>query len=72
MRRPQQSLPQARSGIVYFALQNGRSTGRYKSLDGRANPPETVLNSYIFSRKIKKSAENPGSSPAAGIKKIKN
>ncbi|WP_333250921.1 hypothetical protein [Microcoleus sp. Pol7_B2] len=34
MPSPQQSLPQARTGIVYFALQNGRSPEATKVATG--------------------------------------
>ncbi|MEG4515226.1 MULTISPECIES: hypothetical protein [unclassified Microcoleus] len=69
---PQESLPQARTSIVYFALQNGRSTSSYKSLDGRANLPETRLIRKYLAVKSKNQPRIPVPRQQRESKKIKN
>ena len=72
MPSPEESISQARTGSVYFYLQNGRSTRSDKSRDRRANKPETGLILTYLAVKSKKSAEKPGFSIALAVKKIKN
>jgi hypothetical protein len=69
---PEESISQARTGSVYFYLQNGRSTRSDKIPDSRANKPETGLIITYLAVKSKKAPEKPGFSIARAVKKIKN